>query len=101
VIGEIGRDGFLQQRLVAGVPEIVECADCLYGRVALRVGDRHGDHEVIDLHTVGGKGRRGQRKRQCGSKPNALQAFVRRASASETRIGRMPGLVRAGTLQLM
>src|SRR5258708_3181624 len=39
VIGEVGRDGLLQQGLVGGVPEIVECADCFHGRFALRVGD--------------------------------------------------------------
>src|SRR5229473_699833 len=48
VIGEVGRDGLLQQGFVASVPEIVECADCLSGRLALRVGDRRGDDEVND-----------------------------------------------------
>src|ERR1700687_5614197 len=65
VIGEIRRDGFLQQRLVTGVPEIVECADCLHRRVALRVWDCRSDDEVIDLDALSGKGRGGQRKRQC------------------------------------
>src|SRR5712675_1193651 len=39
LISEVGRDGLLQQLFVAGVPEIVECADCLDGRLALCVGD--------------------------------------------------------------
>src|SRR6267143_1271245 len=71
VIDEVRRDGFLQQGLVAGIPEIVECADCLHGRLALRVGDRHGNDEVVDLDAVGKGGGRGHRKRQRGEKLDA------------------------------
>src|SRR5229473_2402184 len=39
VIGEVKRDGLLQQGLVAGIPEIVKCLDGLHGRAALRVWD--------------------------------------------------------------
>src|SRR2546427_159655 len=56
VIGEVGGVGLLQQGLVGGVPEIVECADCLHGRLALRIRHRRGDDEIIDLDAVGGKG---------------------------------------------
>src|SRR5258708_15518577 len=70
-VGEVGRDGLLQQGLVAGVPEIIECADCFHGRLALRLGHRRGDDEVIDFDAVSGKGGRGHRKRQRGEKLDA------------------------------
>src|SRR6267378_6919298 len=70
VIGEIRRDGFLQQHLVAGVPEIVECADCLHGSVALCIRDRPGDDEFVDLDAVSAKGWR-EKKRQHGDKLDA------------------------------
>src|SRR6195256_449283 len=88
VIDEVRRDGFLQQGLVAGIPEIVECADCLHGRLALRVGDRYGDDEVIDPDAVSGNRLRGQRKRQCDEKldaPCKVQGSIQHASAPDMR----------------
>ena len=69
MVGETFREGRLQQAFVAGVPEIVEDADRLQGCFALRIGDRCGDDELVDLDAVGGKSRCGQRERQRGEKP--------------------------------
>jgi len=84
VIGEVGRDGFLPQGLVAGVPEIVECADGLHHRIALRVWDCRSDDEVIDPDALSGKDRRGQRKRQCdeGLYDAGTVQFIRHRQAS-------------------
>src|SRR6266478_2891942 len=95
VIDEVGRDGFLQQGLVAGVPEIVECADCLHRRIALRVCHCRSDDEVIDLDALSGKDRRGQRKRQCdeGLYDAGTVQFIRHRQASffspSARAGRL------------
>jgi hypothetical protein len=55
-IGESRRDSLLQQGVIAGVPEIVERAGSVDGRIALRVGDRCSDDEFVDLDAVGGEG---------------------------------------------
>src|SRR3984893_13301003 len=63
-IGEGRRDGLFQEGFITAVPEFVERADRLQGRVALRVGNRCGDDEVIDPDVVGSESRDAKRHRQ-------------------------------------
>jgi len=53
---EIFRDGLLLQGFVARLPEFVKSADNLQGCLALCIGNRCGDDEIIDPDAVDGKG---------------------------------------------
>jgi hypothetical protein len=68
-VDESRRDSLLQKSVIAGVPEIVERAGSVDGRVAFRVGDRCSDHEFVNLYAVGGEGGCGQQERQSGENP--------------------------------